>query len=105
MRGCLREQGDADSTMQRNNRPFHHDEVSKPEEMTEVFEATVPMARVLVEHGHVESQFSMAEAHLRGWGAPPDLSQSAEWGSSLKGVGRADFWGGLEGIGRGTRLS
>ena len=26
-------------------------------------------------------------------------------GSSLKGVGKGDFWGGLEGIWLGTRLS
>jgi TPR repeat protein len=73
------EQGDADSTMQRNNRLRHYDEFPKPEEMPEVFEATLPIVRVLAEHGHVLSQFSMGEVHLRGWGAPQDLSQSAEW--------------------------
>src|SRR5271166_345701 len=65
--------------MQRNNRPLHHDEFAKPEEMPEIFEAQLPMVRVLAEHGHVMSQFTMGEAHLRGWGAPRDLSQSAEW--------------------------
>jgi TPR repeat protein len=47
--------------------------------MPELFEATLPTVRVLAEHGHVISQFTMGEAHLRGWGGPRDLSQSAEW--------------------------
>ena len=66
-------------TMQRNNRPLHHDEFLRPEEMPEIFEAQLPIVRVLAEHGHVISQFTMGEAHLRGWGGPRDLSQSAEW--------------------------
>jgi TPR repeat protein len=66
-------------TMQRNNRPLNHDEFAKPKELRELFEAELPIVRVLAEHGHVISQFTMGEAHLRGWGAPPDLSQSAEW--------------------------
>ena len=53
--------------MQRNNGPLHHDEFPKPEEMPELFEARVPMVRVLAEHGHVMAQFTMGEAHLRGW--------------------------------------
>jgi hypothetical protein len=56
-------------TMQRNNRPLHHDEFPKPEEMPELFEAQLPIVRVLAEHGHVLSQFTMGARRIFAVGA------------------------------------